>query len=199
MGSCKVKEGGVPSLPATDKENFVINGWEIKNPDGSFTDFGSSYKVSNTAITENTVYRVRYNAVVSKAAVERGFTLDFNEGDLMTLSNTNSTVEYLEKNGEIDREALLPYPSILFGKNGERLLHVSRTSSNVSVTSMGLRSFDACFEGDAIYEVLLTAESGSISGGAQYLLTMNSSGQQTGSAIGISRYTEGKYRLRVYL
>lgn len=172
MGSCKVKEGGVPSLPATDKENFVINGWEIKNPDGSFTDFGSSYIVSNTAITENTVYRVRYNAVVSKAAVERGFTLDFNEGDLMTLSNTNSTIEYLEK-------------------NGERLLHVSRTSSSVSVTSMGLRSFDACFEGDAIYEVLLTAESGSISGGVQYLLTMNSSGQQTGSAIGISRYTEG--------
>ncbi len=169
MGSCKVKEGGVPSLPATDKENFVMNGWEIKNSDGSFTDFGSSYKVSNTAITENTVYRVKYNAVVSKAAVERGFTLDFNEGDVML--GGNAATEYVFE-------------------DGERLLHLSKKSGE-SVADSWYRSFDGVFVSGQNYEVRFNAKSGSISGGVQYLLTMNSSGQQTGPAIGISRYTEG--------
>lgn len=160
MGSCKVKEGGVPSLPATDKENFVINGWEIKNSDGSFTDFGSSYKVSNTAITENTVYRVRYNAVVSKAAVERGFTLDFNEGDVMTIGTSKS--------------ASIEYVTI----DGERLLHVNENSN--TQLSLMLRSFDGTFTGNERYEISLNAKSGSISGSPQYVLMMNSSGNQVG-------------------
>ena len=160
MGSCKVKEGGVPSLPATDKENFVINGWEIKNSDGSFTDFGSSYKVSNTAITENTVYRVRYNAVVSKAAVERGFTLDFNEGDVMTIGTSKS--------------ASIEYVTI----DGERLLHVNENSN--TQLSLMLRSFDGTFTGNERYEISLNAKSGSISGSPQYVLMMNSSGVQVG-------------------
>lgn len=140
MGSCKVKEGGVPSLPATDKENFVINGWEIKNSDGSFTDFGSSYKVSNTAITENTVYRVRYNAVVSKAAVERGFTLDFNEGDVML--GGNAATEYVFE-------------------DGERLLHLSK-KSDASVADSWYRSFDGVFVSGQNYEVRFNAKSGSM-------------------------------------
>ena len=140
MGSCKVKEGGVPSLPATDKENFVINGWEIKNSDGSFTDFGSSYKVSNTAITENTVYRVRYNAVVSKAAVERGFTLDFNEGDVML--SGNAATEYVFE-------------------DGERLLHLSK-KSGASVADSWYRSFDGVFVSGQNYEVRFNAKSGSM-------------------------------------
>lgn len=170
MGSCKVKEGGVPSLPATDKENFVINGWEIKNSDGSFTDFGSSYIVSNTAITENTVYRVRYNAVVSKAAVERGFTLDFNEGDVML--SGNAATEYVFE-------------------DGERLLHLSK-KSGASVADSWYRSFDGVFVSGQNYEVRFNAKSGSM-GSLLLQIGLKDNGQYGGKGddITIKSWVEG--------